>query len=738
MYYDVAQGAKIIHDKTGLPGPVKSMVEAVNKSTHCEIDKVAKSNGVFIVVIDIYCDDIPSRNSAGIDYHEKIAMLFNDNSGIPETLAMRKAFPRLIHQNGHYEGTPRPLCLYDADLKELEFTWTPEQHLDRLKWWLVESANGTLHHPTQSLEPLFFTPSATLLLSSELDNASANIKETLSASLIFQDDKRYVVYMTSKHDESAIKADVIHLVEPPVLHGVIYSPPRTLNELVSMMENLSNGFLDRLRNHLLAAFKSERSSQAHDLTIILISFKLCRDKGLAEEKVQHIAFGCALSMRDLFIKLEIVNPTQHSLYPNTSINGTLNPLKNAMPRIDIEPMEVQIETTAHIRRMQSGIPSNCHNGLLIGAGSLGGSLLDIWTKQGWGDWTVIDDDILKPHNTTRYPNVFHKCNYKVVSISSTLNHLYNSKIKPIIGKGDNLADDSIKQTQLDASFVIDATASLYYPRFASNENSFKRHISAFFNPNGDDAVLLAESSNRKIRLQHLEAQYYRAIINEDTLSGHLVTTLDSFSTGTSCRDKSFVMSFSHTQSLSCLLADQIRFAIEQSGAQIKIWRNDFDSGSRTSISIEAKKPLRNKFHTNNTLDVIWDEGIEEKVKHLRSQALPNETGGILVGYYDFVYKKVMIVDALPPPSDSISTPSSFVRGENGVAECLAYINKQTRDVVKYIGEWHSHPKGCSASMSTQDKTQLKQLSERQSIIGYPAYQMIVAENEIKVYEQLAD
>ncbi|MGN5053166.1 Mov34/MPN/PAD-1 family protein [Aeromonas veronii] len=198
------------------------------------------------------------------------------------------------------------------------------------------------------------------------------------------------------------------------------------------------------------------------------------------------------------------------------------------------------------------------------------------------------------------------------------------------------------------------------------------------------------------------------------------------------------MSFSHTQSLSCLLADQIRFAIEQSGAQIKIWRNDFDSGSRTSISIEAKKPLRNKFHTNNTLDVIWDEGIEEKVKHLRSQALPNETGGILVGYYDFVYKKVMIVDALPPPSDSISTPSSFVRGENGVAESLAYINKQTRDVVKYIGEWHSHPKGCSASMSTQDKTQLKQLSERQSIIGYPAYQMIVAENEIKVYEQLAD
>lgn len=58
--------------------------------------------------------------------------------------------------------------------------------------------------------------------------------------------------------------------------------------------------------------------------------------------------------------------------------------------------------------------------------------------------------------------------------------------------------------------------------------------------------------------------------------------------------------------------------------------------------------------------------------------------------------------------------------------------------MKYIGEWHSHPQGCSASMSAQDKTQLKQLSERQSIIGYPAYQMIVAENEIKVYEQLAD
>ena len=36
--------------------------------------------------------------------------------------------------------------------------------------------------------------------------------------------------------------------------------------------------------------------------------------------------------------------------------------------------------------------------MLIGAGSLGSALMNLWTRSGWGHWTVLDKDHLKPHN----------------------------------------------------------------------------------------------------------------------------------------------------------------------------------------------------------------------------------------------------------------------------------------------------------------------------------------------------
>lgn len=47
---------------------------------------------------------------------------------------------------------------------------------------------------------------------------------------------------------------------------------------------------------------------------------------------------------------------------------------------------------------------------------------------------------------------------------------------------------------------------------------------------------------------------------------------------------------------------------------------------------------------------IIDEGLVKKIRALRTQGLPNETGGILLGYYDFNVKAIVIVDVLPEPA----------------------------------------------------------------------------------------
>ena len=127
-----------------------------------------------------------------------------------------------------------------------------------------------------------------------------------------------------------------------------------------------------------------------------------------------------------------------------------------------------------------------------------------------------------------------------------------------------------------------------------------------------------------------------------------------------------------------------------------IWHEDLDTGERVSFKTEAHKDITKSNHNFDKFKIHWDIGIEKRVRKLRDNNLPNETGGILIGYHDMVQKSVYIVDALPAPIDSVGTPISFLRGTAGVIEELERIAAYTANNVGYIGEWHSHPKGASA------------------------------------------
>ena len=129
---------------------------------------------------------------------------------------------------------------------------------------------------------------------------------------------------------------------------------------------------------------------------------------------------------------------------------------------------------------------------------------------------------------------------------------------------------------------------------------------------------------------------------------------------------------------------------------------------------------------------IIDEGLVKKIRALRTQGLPNETGGILLGYYDFNVKAIVIVDVLPEPADSISTPTSFERGVNGTQERVQAIREMTADMVGYIGEWHSHPVGHSAKPSNDDFYQILFLSLGMSEDGLPAISLIIGEHDVQI------
>jgi hypothetical protein len=81
--------------------------------------------------------------------------------------------------------------------------------------------------------------------------------------------------------------------------------------------------------------------------------------------------------------------------------------------------------------------------------------------------------------------------------------------------------------------------------------------------------------------------------------------------------------------------------------------------------------------------------VQEKLAGLAQAALPLETGGILLGWYNDA--DIQVVDAIVV-DDPCATATSYHRGrEQGNEALAAFLNSQgVGSPVGYVGEWHSH------------------------------------------------
>lgn len=733
---------KVDEDKAELESSA-SIISAIRHVVDCDfVELLVRKEGEVLfeyVICDISSDEIPSRNEYGIEYRERIAFVFGSTFKLPITLALRKGFPETMHQNFALQGTPKDLCLYEEQEGVTQVSWTPERHIRRAKWWLIQASHGRLHADDQAVEQLLYNPSATIVIPNDLASGLKQGRKVV-ANLIQDsgvDTERIFLRAEWKKErkQSGTNINLLEILTPKVTHGSVYSSPFNFSDLASLMESLSIDVVELLRARLLTFLRDKEGDFSAPTTALVFTMPIRRSESTAPEREQVIGFFCKKSVQQMLLELEVVVKENELI--NQDFMGNLYAMTSQPPDFTIIPMEVLKTTNSAIRRAQSGYLSDLRKGVLIGAGALGGSLLDIWVRGGWGQWTVVDEDIFRPHNFTRHvADTWGMGHNKAIVAANAANFKFEGVgVTAIADNACDFSNKELKDSFSSAELVIDASASLDYPREVSAQKHAPRHLSAFFSPSGNDAVLLVEDKRRKTRLSSLEAQYYRALTELSVGERHLTLGVTSFRSGVSCRDLSTVMSHARVLSLSSLLADQIRFASEQDDAQIRIWQDDLNTGCRSLTEVVVYKTKTNVNHTGSEFQVFWDEGIETKVRTLREAALPNETGGILVGYHDMVRKSVFIVDALPEPADSIGKPTSFVRGTEGIVDTLLEISNRTANNVGYIGEWHSHPNGAPANMSGLDRIQLAELAERLLGDGLAAYQMIVAKNEIKVHEK---
>lgn len=730
-------GRNVSEHEMGLDGSI-SLIRAIKKSSSWELVglfKVSGDKAIEYIVADINCDEVPSRNKVGIQYCERIGFKVTDQL-VPITYALRQDFPILIHQNATQPDSPRDLCLYLEPTDVVESTWTAEKHLKRVSWWLVQAARGELHPQDQAIEPLFFPTLSSIVLPPDfLLESNAGRKIYITSFEPNRDTEipcgTYVAHWEAGRG-ATVKLNTIDIQLPPATHGVINFMPYTFRELALFCAEKTGADLTALVREKLSELNG-KANLMHCSTCVILRFPIRRDDSAKPEKTQVMAVLTRSGINELLKLFEVYL----NGLPNVSaLTGNLRPMTACDVELPVEPVECQIRPDDRTRRAQSSLQDTGGNGLIIGAGALGGSLVDFWARCGWGKWVVADYDYFRPHNFTRHVALgvhVGQSKSQVMAQICNVHAGYLPMFSHLHLNATDFTDQDLKGAFRTADLVVDATASIAYPRKVSGQRHVPRHLSVFFTPNGRDAVMLVEDKQRHIRLNALEAQYYRSVINEDWGQGHLDTP-QLFRSGTSCRDISVTMSHFRVVSHASLLAEHIMTQSKKDEASITVWVNELESGNRFRQTMPVFK-TRSYESVLSDFRVVWDEGVEQKLHAMRTKDLPMETGGIIVGYHDIPTKHVFIVDVLPPPADSKHHDTWFKRGTEGVAKAVEEIQRRTAENVSYLGEWHSHPQGASSELSGLDNIQLDQIASRLAEDGLPAYSMIVSDRNIKVFER---
>ncbi|MGF6507839.1 ThiF family adenylyltransferase [Paraburkholderia sp. 32] len=708
----------------------------------------------FAEAIEVDCCDgsVPSRNSVGVQPRERLFLIHRPGREVPyDVRAMRADFPATLHQNHVVPNEPRSLCLYFEPWSVVERAWTPQRFLARVTWWLKETALGTLHRNDQPLERMYFATPWQVVLPPDFHVRLQSTDEVLSLRAIESGAGTVEVVVgqyaprKSAAQPGHLFAEVLPISIAPVEHRPISEYPNTLGDFEDQLAARGSSMIGELKR-AIEARTPHAGLEIKSVglgTVIIVRMPIVASAS-GTEQVDLQGFRVKAGIADLGVACGVLIDGRRGVaYIDSSAKlaqaaGAAEVAQQQWRDFVMEPMDVRLAPTKADARRFSGVSDQGaeFNGLLAGVGALGSALADMWSRAGWGNWTLIDDDALKSHNTVR-----HQARYDVVgrskahTVAGLLRDNFADGIDTTAGLHAKVTDKAANVTEAvkSAALLVDATTSLGAPRDLSSRESTPRSASTFLTPSGLGSVLLLEDSERNLRLSSLEPQYYRAILESDWGAQHLCGHHGELWVGGGCRDVSAVIPAELVNLHAAILARQLRLSVASPEARMAVWSLDDAAGSLVATDVPVAKSL---FHESGGWRVVWDEGLLKKLRTMRSRRLTNETGGVLLGYWDLPRNTCFLVDALPAPLDSVEEKTSFARGVEGLQEALGRCRRRTANIVDYVGEWHSHPEHMSSRPSTDDYALLDHMAVVMANDGLPSVMLIVGESDITILTSL--
>lgn len=661
---------------------------------------------------------------------EQLTLVFDaDDAHMPRVLAARQDFPVVPHVFIPSGDEPVSLCLYLTPYEELKRTLTGRRFLIRISQWLSLTAQGKLHGPDQPLEAFLPPSSHSIVLPAALSH-ELTVLDTYEQEVNGQ-----LITLTGKPNtfrHEGIPAFMETVLLRPTDHTALRELPSNLWELQCFLQGFDLDLLDLISRRIKEA--SKRPDLDRFRWYLRVVFHKSRpDSNLleSESRVFHVPQNfqeMALTLGYLITDDRLPDVVGLNVMPPESP-------QEAAKSLPVRIMNVIRPLTPDFAAQLNGLPSAATQRFLaVGVGALGSQVVNHLLRSGHHDWRLVDHDLFHPHNGSRHlltAGTTPANKAEAVARFLQSNFMGQTQIQ---GFPENILfkpSEALQSALHESDVILDFSASVAVARHLSSRvETSARCISVFINPSGTDLVVLAEDQNRHIRLNELEMQYYQWVATSEDLKGHLEHTATMLRYATGCRDVSFQIPQEHVAQHSAIASRAIRQILNDPEASMSVWRLDANTGEVHKFTNPVQSFVSYK-HEDWTL-LLASSALAEMQK-LRQQDLPSETGGVLLGGYDLFHKQVCITGVLPAPPDSEKHPTSFLRGSQNLPEILDDLKTRTLNHLDYLGEWHSHPEGCSTCPSEDDKILFSWLKEAMTTEGLPALMIIVGEQNPSLY-----
>lgn len=672
--------------------------------------------------------ELAQDRKVAIKHEEPVRLIFQsaEDKLSPIVVSMREDFPHGHVHTSFERGVEGPnLCIWEENWPDLSAMLNGQILVERIRSWLSRMADGSLHGDDQAPEPLIPISAHTLVLPPGPMPDQIYIvgaQEVAGRATIVADLK------PSNHQVLVPSLSLLKLTAEPQVHRGLKARPRDLRELAARIGEMGVDLSADLATWLKHDAQLAVASESQLLLIIFIPMRKAEIEDI--ENYEVWAYSSTKMLAEIGEEAGVTDTSTASGTRRTT--ALLVKPTGELPKVQLDSWRVVWRLNRRAARVFSGLklPSDLKL-VAVGAGAIGSNVVLGSAKAGLGHWTVIDDDIVLPHNTVRqtqgdlgvgYSKAEVLC-FQANSLHAETDH--TPIIADVLDQGKDAAE--IENALLAADLAIDFSASPAVVGWMS-DTPVRRAASFFFGPDGQDLVLLAEDEARALTLDTVEAQYFAAIAVDERLAGHLNSArADKIRYANACQDLTRPLPTWQVQMLSAIAVGRLPKIAEEESAAATIWRLDPISGAVSVVDVKVAPTQR---VVGNGWRIVLSDAALSSVKEFRRASLPNETGGVLLGTFDVVRRIVHVVAALPAPSDSRQSPTHFVRGARDLKPRIEAMAAATAGRLGYLGEWHSHPDHAAALPSADDEGVFSYLSAHIGPTGAPFIVMICGSDEV--------